>query len=91
MQMKKNRDEKGRLVVVICVFFCFAGNGTTGREEGQKLRRTHHFSGISGGAWLHAPPGTVARWNTRRQHSCARIPAVSVVPLQISGVLRTVL
>jgi hypothetical protein len=33
----------------------------------------------------------VARWNTRRQHSCARIPAVSVVPLQISGVLRTVL
>jgi hypothetical protein len=70
----------------LCFFFGFAGNGATGREEGQKLSRAHHFSGIS-----HALPGTVARWNTRRQHSCARIPAVSVVPLQISGVLRTVL
>jgi hypothetical protein len=59
------------------VFFCFAGNGATGREEGQKLSRTHHFSGISGGAWLHVPQ---ERWRVGTRAAC--IPAHEFLQFQ---------
>jgi hypothetical protein len=76
-------------------FLCFAGIGVPhsrqGREEKEKAGQIRLLPASAAAREATPPPGTVARWNTRRQHSCARIPVVSVVPLQISRVLRTVL
>ena len=59
----KTEKERRQLVVAFVFFLQVTVIGTIGREEEQKLSRTHHFSGKSrrravsdGGALLHAPP-----------------------------------
>ena len=56
---------------------------TAGKEEGRKtLRAPLFFQVSSGGALEHAPPVTVARWNTRRHCSSTVAAIPEVVPLQ---------
>jgi hypothetical protein len=72
----KTEKERRQLVVAFVFFLQVTVIGTIGREEEQKLSRTHHFSGksrrrvkqraaINGGASEHAPPAVPA------SNSCA--------------------
>ena len=58
---------------------------TTDREEEEVLDPQVLVS-LCGGAWPHAPPVTVARWNTRRQLFLSPIP-VQKGSFAIPGVL----
>jgi len=61
---------------------CFAGSGVPhsrqGREEKEKAGQIRPFPASAG----HAPPVTVARWNTRRHCSSTVAAIPEVVPLQ---------
>ena len=68
--LKPETEKESRQLVVAFVFFLqVTVIGTTGREEEQKLSRTHHFPANRGCAWSDAPPVTVARGSTRRRCS----------------------
>jgi len=90
----KTREEKIKInchLLCLCVFVLLqvTVGVTTGREG--ESRADPPISGTdSSGAWVHAPPVTVACWNTRRQLFLPPNP-VQKGSLAISGVLRTVL
>jgi len=70
--------------IVFCRDWCSSQPAGKGREG--ESRADPPVSGISGGAWLHAPPGMVARWNMRRQLFLSPIP-VQKGSFAIPGVL----
>jgi hypothetical protein len=83
----KTEKERRQLVVAFVFFLQVTVIGAIGREEEQKLSRTHHFSGKSRRRVKQRAAITVP---TRHQLFLPPIP-VQKGSLAISGVLRTVL
>jgi hypothetical protein len=83
--LKPETEKERRQLVVAFVFFLqVTVIGTTGREEEQKLSRTHHFPANRGGAWSHATASDGGAWLHapplfRRHQGCAALfPRISL-------------